>query len=112
MTVEIIVGIGIIAGLAAAGASALAHRWAKRRRWPYVPRYACGVAIALIAFAFPLFAAQPTNNALVLFGDLVLIFLFQGAATWLAHDADPDPPGSLTPEADELIRRLDEEIGR
>lgn len=112
MTIEIIIGIGLIAGLAAAGASVIAHRVAKVRHWRYVPRYVCGVVIALVAFIFPLFAAQATNNALVLFGVLALIFTLQGFATWLAHDSDPDPPGTLTPDADALIRRIDEELSR
>lgn len=110
MTIELIIGIGLIAGVAAAGASVVAHRVAKARRWPYVPRYVCGVVIALASFAFPLFAALAVTSALLLLGVLAGIFTLQGFATWLAHDADPDPAGGLSPDADRLLRTIDEEL--
>lgn len=113
MTVETILGIGLIAGIAAAGASVIAHRVAKARRWPYVPRYVCGVVVALSAFAFPLFASQPISTALLDIGVLALIFTLQGFATWLAHDADPDVPGTpQKPAADAVTRWIDEELGK
>ena len=110
MTIELIIGIGLIAGVAAAGASVIAHRVARARRWPYVPRYVCGVVIGLAAFAFPLFAALAVTTALLLLGVLAGIFTLQGFATWLAHDADPDLPSAMSPDADRLFRAIDEEL--
>ena len=108
MNPNLSLGIGIIAAFAAALACAVAHPIARRLRWGYVPRYVCGVAIGLIALAFPLFGALDAHDAALIILIAGGIFGAEGLATWLAHDARPD--SSTTPEADELIRRLDEEL--
>lgn len=109
MNPELPIGVGSIAAIAAALACIPAHRWARARRWGYVPRYVFGVAIGLLAFAFPLFMTLETPSAVVLLGVIVLIFSLEGLATWLMHDADPP---TLTPDADRLLSRIDEELGK
>ena len=108
MSSNLILGISIIAAVAAAFACAFAHYWAKRRHWPYIPRYVTGALIVLGGFGFPVFLSLPIADALPLYAALVLIYGGGAVGTFLAYDSDPDPPG--TPEADELIRRLDEEL--
>ena len=108
MNPNLSLGIGILAAITAGLACVGAHKIARRRRWGYVPRYVTGIAIGLVALAFPLFCAMPPNDAVLAWGVTALIFVGEGLATWLAHDASPD--NSTTPEADELIRRLDEEL--
>jgi hypothetical protein len=114
MTHDLIIGVGIIASIAAGLACAVAHWHAKTHRWGYVPRYVTGTLIGLIALAFPLFAAMALPDALALYGVIWLIFGVMGIATWLAHDNDPAPKGArvtLTHEADDLLRAaLDEEL--
>jgi hypothetical protein len=110
MNLNLIIGIGSIAALAAGLACVGAHRWAKAHHWPYVPRYVTGVLFAMGAFAFPLFAALDAPDALILFVVLGAIFGTECIFTWLAHDGDPDPPDGRTPEADRLLREIDEEL--
>lgn len=116
MAHDLIIGIGIIASIAAGLSCAIAHRHAKAHRWGFVPRYVTGTLIGLIALVFPLFAAMALPDALVLYGVVWLIFGVMGLATWLAHDNDPDPAHkgtrvTLTHEADDLLRAaLDEEL--
>jgi hypothetical protein len=110
MTPNLIIGISGVAATAAGLACAVAHWWAKKRRWAYVPRYVTGTLIGLIAIAAPLFAALDVPDAVLLYGMCWLIFGAMGIATFLAHDGDPDPPHSLTPEADRLLSAIDEEL--
>jgi hypothetical protein len=105
---NLILGVSIIAAIAAAFACALVHRWARHKHWLYLPRYITGAIIVLVGFSFPVFIAFPTAEALPIIAALGLIFGGCAIGTFLAYDNDPDPPG--TPEADELIRRLDEEL--
>jgi len=53
--------------------------------------------------------AMETMDALIVFVVLGIIFFSEGVFTWLAHDADP-MAGSRTPEADRLLREIDEEL--
>lgn len=108
MNPNLIISIALVAAIGATFACVLAHRWAKRRHWTYIPRYVAGALIVLIGFGFPLFIGMPTGDALPLFMSLLLVYAGGAIGTFLAYDSDPDPPG--TPEADELIRRLDEEL--
>lgn len=106
--------IGILGSLTAGLACYGSHRHAKKHRWGYVPRYVAGVAFALVAFAFVVFSLPvPIETGAILMGLLALIFGGEGVATWFAHQNEPDPPAhSLTPEADKLLREIDEELGR
>ena len=109
------IGIGVIAALAAALGCGVAHTIAKHMRWGFVPRYGAGVLLGLVAFAFPLFAAVTVEMGVLIYGLAWLIFGMEGLATWLAHQNDPDPrpPAvSITPEADALLASLDEELNR
>ncbi len=108
MNPNLALGIGVIAAFAAALACAVAHPIARRLRWGYVPRYVCGVAIGIIALAFPLFGTLEAGDAALIILIAGGIFGAEGLATWIAHDASPDR--SSTPEADEMIRQLDEEL--
>jgi hypothetical protein len=109
MNPNLTISIGLIASIAAGFACAIAQRIAKARHWKYVPRYVTGVAIGLVALVFPLFATLETNDAIVVWGVAALIFAGEGIATWIAHDADPEMTGR-TPEADRLLREIDEEL--
>lgn len=112
MSPNLTIGISIVGGVACALACALAHRWARRKRWPYLPRYVTGAVFILIGYGFPLFATLPINDALPLFMALILIYTGGGIGTFLAYDADPDPPTSGTPAADRILSKLDKEIDR
>lgn len=113
MTFNIVIEIGIIGAFAAGLGCYVAHPYAKRHGWRYVPRYVTGVTLGHLAFAFVIFSALPVEQASVLYGLLWLITGVEGLATWLAHDNDPDPKparATLTPEADRLLRDIDEEL--
>ena len=106
------IAVGVIAAVAAGLACLVAHPIAKRHRWKYLERYATGVTIGHVAYAFVIFTAGlPIEVAAVLYGLLWLVYGGEGLATWHAHDSDPDPrPRSLTPDADKLLRDIDEEL--
>jgi hypothetical protein len=109
--VEIVIVIGCAAALAAGFAQAVAHQYAQRHRWRLVQRYVAGLTIINIAAAFPLFAALTIEQAVTLYGLLWLIGGVSGLATWICHESDPkDSPQGATPEADEMIRKLNEEL--
>lgn len=110
---DLVITIGIVGAIGAGLACYVAHPYAKRHRWPFVPRYVFGVGVALVAFAPVTFAAVDRPMAVLLCALLALIFGLEGAATGLAHQNDPDPPpGSSTPTADRILSKLDEEIGK
>lgn len=113
MNPSLVIGVSLGIATTAGLACALAHRWAKRRRWAYIPRYITGAVIVLIGYGFPLLVALPIVDALVLLFALILIYFGGAIGTFLAYDADPDPPTpSTTPDADRVLSKLDGEIGQ
>ncbi len=109
MTPNLTIGISLTVATAVGFACVFAHRWARHKTWPFMPRYITGAVFILIGYGFPLFATLPFNDALSLFMALILIYAGGAIGTFLAYDADPDPPGR-TPDADRLIREIDEEL--
>jgi hypothetical protein len=109
---DLTISIALISAIAAGLACWAAHPLAKYLKWGYVPRYALGVGIGHLAYAFVIFSALPLTTAAILYGLLWLIYGAQGLATWIAHQHDPDPKpprASLTPEADRMLRQAIDE---
>lgn len=104
--------VGVVSSIAAAGAQAVAHQIAQRHRWRRIPRYVTGISIIGAAYAPVIFSALPLDQAAILYGLFWLITGLSGLSTWLSYEADPKPPGGATPEADEMLRNLEEELGR
>lgn len=91
MISEYAIGAAVITALAAALANAIAHHYATKRNWPYMARYAFGVATIIGAFTAPLFVALPRESAATLLLLLIVIALGSGLSTWLAYDGDKRP---------------------
>ena len=106
MTMEPIILIGLIAATAAGFACAVEHRYAERHQWNAVTRYGAGAATWLIAFAAPLFAALPIEQAVLLYGMAWLIIGGMGFATWACYQ----PPIAM-PEEDELEAKINRALG-
>lgn len=106
---DLVIVTGTIGALLAGLACYVAHPYAKRHHWPFVPRYAYGVGVALLAFAPVVFVALDRPTAVLLLFLLALIFGLEGAATGLAHQDDPDPV-EATKDADRILSKLDKEL--
>lgn len=110
MNPNLIIGISLGVAVTAGFACVLAHRLAKRRHWTYIPRYIAGAFIVIVGFGFPLFVGMDFPDALTFLMAIILIYTGAGIGTFLAHDADPDPPGPST--VDRILSKLDKEIGK
>lgn len=102
---ELVILIGIVSATAAGFACAAEHDYAERHGWGAVERYGAGAATWLIAFAAPLFAALPIEQAVLLYGMAWLIIGGMGFATWAVYQK----PRTM-PDEDELEKKINEAL--
>lgn len=109
MTLNFAIGAAILGGISAGLACYASHGYANARRWRAVHRYTFGIMAILIPFAICLFVALTPEMAAGLTLCFVIIASFAGFGTWLNYQ-----PGkhtiSDTPDADEALRKLDDEL--
>ena len=103
---ELVILIGVVSATAAGFACAAEHGYAARHAWGFLERYGAGAATWLIAFAPPLFAAVPIEQAVLLYGMAWLIIGGMGFATWITYR----PPLTM-PEEDELEQKINKALG-
>lgn len=106
----IVIGIGALGAMLAGLACWAAHEYAERHRWRFIHRCIYGVSVICACFAAPLFAALAPEMAGTLFLLLILVCVGAGLGTWLNYQDKPAPL-SETPDADEYLRKLNDEIG-
>ena len=103
---ELVILIGLVSATAAGLACAAEHSYAARHAWGAIERYGAGALTWLVAFAPPLFAALPIEQAVLLYGMAWLIIGGMGFATWLAYQR----PVAM-PEEDELEQKINKALG-
>lgn len=108
---ELTIAVTIAAAALGAIAAVITHPIAVKHRWTYVPRYACGALIIILAFALVLFSAFDVPLAVGLLCCLLAIVGATGLTTWLMHDADhqKDVSGAIS-EAERLNKRIHSEL--
>ena len=103
---ELVILIGLVSATAAGFACAFEHSYAARHAWGPIERYGAGALTWLVAFAAPLFAALPIEQAVLLYGMAWLVIGSMALATWLSYQ----PPIAM-PEEDELEAKINRALG-
>lgn len=108
---ELTIAVTIAAAALGAIAAALTHPIATRNRWTYVPRYACGATIIILAFSLVLFAAFPVETAVGVLFCLLAIVGATGLTTWLMHDRDHQKEvNEIVAQSEKMNRKIHSEL--
>src|SRR4051812_36550941 len=107
-SMELVILVGLISAVAAGLACAAEHGYAERHAWEAIERYGAGALTWLVAFAAPLFAALPIEEAVLLYGMAWLIIGGMAVATWTCYRK----PITMPDEDDALAAKIDKELRR